>query len=560
MTWAEPGAAWTDGRWSLERRGDELADLAVDGVVVLRSVRLVLRDRDWGTVDFDVERCESGPAAVTLHVRGGGIVGTVGVRVDGARLEVVADVVAEREVETNRLGLVVLHPPAVAGADLTVTHTEGAVEATRFPRAISPHQPALDIAALAWEHRGLALSMTLEGDVFEMEDQRNWTDASFKTYSRPLELPFPYRLAAGSRVRQAVTLRATGAAEPLATADDEVVLRPAGVVPALGVGAATAPDPAPPPAPVGSFVRVELDLASPAWRAALDRATASGLPLDVRFVRASPRHLRAAVAPLRGLDVRTVGAFAGDGPEKHVSDATTVAGLREALHAEGLDLPVVGGARTHFTELNRGHSLLPDDLDGVGFALTPLFHARATAQLVESLGILPLIARQAVKLSGGTPVHVGPVTLRPHVDAVATTAEPVPSEPDLRAGYGPALLDAADPRQSAPELAAWTVASLAALTTPGIASVAFFEEWGPRGIRSSSGEPYPVAEALDVLASLAGSSVEVGCSADSRVWVMRVTTAEGRVTLAANLDERARDVRVGAGRMRLPAGAWLRAE
>ncbi len=557
MTWAEPGQAWTSGRWTLELRGDELADISLDGTVVLRSVRLVLRERDWGTVDLGVERREGASSALTLHVGGGGIEGTVAVHADGDRLEVVADVRADDEIETNRLGLVVLHPPTVAGAELAVTHADGAVERTRFPRTISPHQPAFDIAGLAWEHRGLAVSMTLEGDVFEMEDQRNWTDASFKTYSRPLEFPFPYRLAAGTRVRQTVSLRAAGRADLAAATEDEIVLQPAGVVPAIGIGAATAPGPAPAPTPVGSFVRVELDLASPAWRAALDRATASGLPLDVRFVRASAPELFEAARALRGLRVRTVGAFAGDGPEKHVSDATTVAALREALREEGLDLPVVGGARTHFTELNRGHALLPDDLDGVGFAVTPLFHSRATAQLVESLGILPLIARQAVELSRGVPVHVGPVTLRPHVDAVATTPEPVPSEPDLRDGYGPALLDATDPRQSAPELAAWTIASLAALTTPGIASVAFFEEWGPRGIRSSVGEPYPVAEALGVLAGLAGAPVEVGSSADSRVWVMTVTTPGGRVTLAANLDGTAREVRVRTDRIIVPAGGWL---
>ncbi len=559
MTWAEPGAAWTGGRWSLDRRGDELADLAVDGVVVLRSVRLVLRDRDWGTVPLDVERCDTSAGAMTLRVRGGGIAGTVAVRADGPRLEVAVDVTAENGIETNRLGLVVLHPPSVAGTELAVTQTGGAVETTRFPRAVSPHQPAFDIARLEWEHRGLALSLAFDGDVFEMEDQRNWTDASFKTYSRPLALPFPYRLAAGIRVRQAVTLHATGDASE-ALVDDDVILHPAGRVPALGLGASTAPDPAPTAPPIGSFVRVELDLSSPAWRAALARAAAAGLPLDVRFVRPSAPELFAGASALRDLPLRTVGAFAGEGPGKHVSDATTVAALRAALHAEGLDLPVIGGARTHFTELNRGRDLLPDDLDGVGFAVTPLFHSRATAQLVESLGILNLIARQAVELSGGVPVHVGPVTLRPHVDAVATTPEPVPRAPDLRDGYGPALLDAADPRQSAPELAAWTVASLAALTTPGIASVTFFEEWGPRGIRSSTGEPHPVAEAFTTLAALAGHPVEVGRSADSLVWVMRVAAPGGPVTLAANLDERPREVRVPTGRLVLPAGAWLRAE
>ncbi|MDF2919877.1 MAG: hypothetical protein K0S70_4094 [Microbacterium sp.] len=218
------------------------------------------------------------------------------------------------------------------------------------------------------------------------------------------------------------------------------MLHTAGVVPAIGVGAATAPGPASEPTPIGSFVRVELDLASPAWRAALDRATASGLRLDVSFVRASAPGLFEAVRALRGLHVRTVGAFAGDGPEKHLSDATTVAALREALREEGLDHPVVGGARTHFTELNRGHDLLPDDLDGVGFAATPLFHERARARGVD----------------GGEPRRAD----------------------DTGHRVGGVLR--------------------------GV---------GARGIRSSDGEPYPVAEALGVLAGLAGVPVEVGGSA-----------------------------------------------
>ena len=37
----------------------------------------------------------------------------------------------------------------------------------------------------------------MEGDTWETEDHRNWTDASFKTYSRPLSLPYPYAIAKG---------------------------------------------------------------------------------------------------------------------------------------------------------------------------------------------------------------------------------------------------------------------------------------------------------------------------------------------------------------------------
>jgi hypothetical protein len=127
--------------------------------------------------------------------------------------------------ETNRTGLVVLHPYQVAGRELTVSHASDGAEATHFPQAISPHQPVSDIATLAWQDDGLAIDVRFEGDVFEMEDQRNWSDASFKTYSRPLALPFPYRVARGERVRQGVTIRVRESA-PAATAASTPADRP----------------------------------------------------------------------------------------------------------------------------------------------------------------------------------------------------------------------------------------------------------------------------------------------------------------------------------------------
>jgi len=53
------------------------------------------------------------------------------------------------------------------------------------------------------------LTISFAGDIFEMEDQRNWTDASFKTYSRPLELPFPYELRDAEVVEQSISLSVT---------------------------------------------------------------------------------------------------------------------------------------------------------------------------------------------------------------------------------------------------------------------------------------------------------------------------------------------------------------
>ena len=113
-------------------------------------------------------------------------------RSDGSlAFDVVA--VAETDVLTNRVGFVVLHPLAdVAGRPVRVVHTDGREVTDRFPELIKPSQPIFDIRSLAHEIApGVWATCTMEGDAFEMEDQRNWSDASYKTYVRPLGRPWP---------------------------------------------------------------------------------------------------------------------------------------------------------------------------------------------------------------------------------------------------------------------------------------------------------------------------------------------------------------------------------
>jgi hypothetical protein len=556
-----PSRRWRGGQWALELRDDELADLTYDGHRVLRSIRAVVRDHDWNTADWVVERVSETDLTLELLVHSDGcgaeFHGTVRVDATDDLLVVSLDVISASAFETNRTGLVVLHPPQIAGAPLAITHSDGSVEPSEFPRDISPHQPAFDIAGLAWNDDGLDIDVRFTGDAFEMEDQRNWTDASYKTYSRPLALPFPYPLAAGEHVRQAIAVRVAEARPTSAGIDrDRLELADTGTVfPELVVGAATAPDPAPPAVPVTSGLLVELDLAAPSRYAALARAAASGRPLDVRLVLdpADPAALHEAVARLEGLPVRRIGAF---DPVTHVTDADVAQALRAALDEAGLSVPVVGGARSHFTELNRERGRIPDDLDGIVFSVTPLFHSRTTEQLIESLVMQRLVAEQAVRLADGAPVHVGPVTLRPRFNDVATVRPPMPPDTDLSSGYGPQHADADDPRQDAAQLAAWTVASIAALSVRGVASIAYFEEWGPRGVIDTSGADRPAAAALRAAVPLAGARLANASSADGLVWAV----AGGGTVLVANLDTADRELVVSLDGVEheasVPAESW----
>lgn len=569
MTWFTDSRPWQSGPWSLVLRDDELADIAFHGRAVLRSVRAVVRDRDWDTAELVVDRVRESGTTLTLHVRGDDLGasfrGVVRIEARGDRLIVLTDLESAAEFSTNRTGLVVLHPPHLAGAALRVTHTDGSLDQLAFPREISPHQPVRDIAQLAWTDRGAEVSVDFDGDVFEMEDQRNWSDASYKTYSRPLDLPFPYPIVAGERVRQSVSIRVREMHAPASAIDTDVVrLRVGGPVVEIALGAATAPEPSPARASeTPAAVLVELDLRTPNWPQALERAASAGAPLDVRVVARAGASLDTVVGALERVtpSVVRIGVFDAD---RHVTTAHVLDALRAARDAAGLDVPIVGGSRAHFTQLNREWHELPSGLDAIAFATTPLFHSLGTEQLVESIGVQRTIAVQAVAMAGSRPVHVGPVTLRPRYNDVATAAQPLPRHLDASAGYGAEFAGADDPRQTAPELAAWTIASAAALAVPGVASIAYFEEWGARGIRSREGTPFPVAAAISRLIGLRTPEARMlwGDSPDGRVWALGARSSGADVVLVANLDRAPRRIALTVDGTQTPievaASAWRR--
>lgn len=548
------------GAWSFDRRDDEIADLSWQGAVVLRSIRAVVRDHNWATGDLRITRVAEASGALRLEVSctdlGADLHGTVIVFADGDSFTVELDLESRSPFLSNRIGLVVLHPQRLAGAPLRVLHTDDSRESTAFPRSVSPHQPVFDIRALEWAADQLTVSVDFEGDTFEMEDQRNWSDASYKTYSRPLALPFPYEVAAGGTIAQRVTVSVAGAVPSVSGDNTEIRIEAGGLFPQILLSASSAPDSAPDLAQLGDGVLIELDLASTNWRAALERAAAAGRPLDVRLTippshdaqwgtkipggltgEALARVLSDAAGALAPHDVLRIAAF---DPISHVTEPWASAALRHAL--AGRTIPILEGARSHFTELNREQERIVTDGDGVTFATTPLFHTLGDEQLFESIAVQQVIAKQATEIAHGRPVHIGPVTLVPRFNNVATVPPSSPSRPDLVEGYGTEFTGSSDPRQRSEAFAAWTIASAAALAQPGVESLTYFEQWGDRGVVSTAGTELPVAMALRDLAALAQGERFTGDSPDGLIWALGSQNSTGITALVANLDTSERTV------------------
>jgi len=529
---------------------------------VLRGIYVAIRDPRWATVPGTLTglAVESGPDRFRVRFRSSHRDGPLhfeweGV-LDGDSAGTVRFVVEGEARSTflkNRIGLCVLHPVAeCAGQPCEVERADGELVRGVFPRFVSPQQPFLGIRAI--RHQvvpGLTAELRFLGDVFEMEDQRNWSDASFKTYSTPLALPYPAEIRAGTRVQQSVTLSLLGESRPRPALVDgaepvrlRIELDHALPLPRLGLGAPT----------VGrgftgeersrlrtlalDHLRVDLHLNAPGVEAGLAGVIRESrtleIPLEIAlFLSDDAESDLQAFAPVaRRLEPRVAiwRLF-------RAATATTSDGL--VSQARPSLLPVDprahfgGGTDLNFAELNRSRPSAAE-LDQVSFSVNPQVHAFDDATLIENLTSLRSLAECARAFVGSCPLALSPVTLRPR-----------PRTPS------PAFVADADPRYASAFGAVWTAGLLAAATEAGFASLTLFEAVGPRGVVEGE-RAHPLFHVLQAWGAMKGGTALHGVSAaPDRVQALAFRRGRDVRALAFNLGPEAVQVHLGG----LPLGA-----
>ncbi len=207
------------GPLSMAFQNGEIRSVCLGEVEVLRRVYAAVRDRDWGTVepvfsDLQVQKDENAfqirfkaeNRQQEIHFLWEGSIigsedGTITFQMRGKALSTFLK---------NWIGFCVLVPAHYAGCPVTIEHTGGGKEQVVFPEDICAEQPVKPFGDLqglfyGWDTES-RISLFLHGDVFEMEDQRLWTDASYKIFCTPLHLPYPTEIMAGTTIEQSVTL------------------------------------------------------------------------------------------------------------------------------------------------------------------------------------------------------------------------------------------------------------------------------------------------------------------------------------------------------------------
>jgi hypothetical protein len=295
-----------------------------------------------------------------------------------------------------------------------------------------------------------------------------------------------------------------------------------------------------------AHLRVELDLRGRGWRDVLGAAAADaarlGAGLEVAVVTdeaaAGIAEVAAALGSAAAPTVRFL-PFAG-------GVWVTTGRLVAAAGAAGVPGPVGGGSRTDFAQLNMQRAQVPfGELAFAAYAINPQVHAFDDMSIVETLGAQADTVASARALAVDAPIVVGPITLRPRFNPNATAPEP-PARPDEPPGH-------ADPRQTEPFAAAWTVGSLHRLAAAGAAALTYHETVGPCGVVDAAGAPYPLYDVFAAVAGFAGAEVlEIGLRDRLAVEALALRDRARRLVLVANLtpEQRRVDVRLPSGESR----------
>ena len=473
----------------------------------IRRVYMALRDQFWNTIPYSISSLKIDKNSDSFHLSftadhnlndinftwQGSINGT-----DKGELSLLLKGECRKTFLRNRIGWCILHPIELcSGTPCAIVKQDDSIVRTSFPgTALAPHQLFTDITSMTYPVTDTtACTLHFSGDLFETEDQRNWTDASFKTYSTPQSLPSPVTVTAGTNIEQGVTIRLSGRVIKTPPPDRSVptidfTTSFSGMSPFPHIGLCCPYTPRMTKAVLRTLRHLGLH----------------HLRFDIR-PETSCTETYTAIAAISGsvgcsaeLAIHLSGNYEQELGVIAVSLATTPISVARLLilrsdmtvtppetayaarHLLGSLLPdtcITIGTNRYFIEINRT-APETNSYDALCFSATPQVHTFDNRVIMENIEGLAACARDAQRLSEGKPVVLSPLTLRPRKD---------PLRPQKSGG--------ADSRQMEPFGAAWLLGAIGICATSGIQSLTCLNTVGPEGIMDeAAAELFPVYHIL----------------------------------------------------------------
>jgi len=466
----------------LDSSNGSLREITVGGSCQVYRIFSAFRDSAWGTPQPVIDLVEESENMVVLRgdyaSAGYGLITTTTVTMEASSLRVEYRAEATQAITRTRLGLCVLLPAALAGSWITATDINGNSNIIQLPVLIEPHKLCTDVARIGYETSRNKVQIDFEGDVFEMEDQRNWTDFSYKLYSTPLTIPYPVHLPAGTIVEQAVSIKMFPGSSPTTESRERMgtpitllnrknkVLFTKSVPVLPQIGTRVGPDINGPVALPVDFVRIDL----------LSQLTSAQVASALTVAGNLAVHLYEWNQALLSRRIRKL--F-----ERHQIARHTVGNLVSgqltapaASHSLG---PALVGTDGTFAQLNRARPTMPAGA-AVAIAVSPQFHDFDDRTILDNLFGLRAVFNSIAVLYPGIPVEISLMELTPHFNPAAGGREQN------------ARTRIADPRLQTEFALTWAFAAFCEASAAGVEAVCLFDSSGLHGL-FQNGAPLPAA-------------------------------------------------------------------
>jgi D-apionolactonase len=428
------------GRTGFMLDGADLRYLTLDGKELVRRLYVAVRDEEWTTREPEevVTEVQRGEQEILIRAECIHTSPTAAIRWS-IEAKVQADGAATYEAEFiplsrfpfARIGIcVLLPPPAVIDHRFTASTPAGEV-AGEIANEIAPQwiegQEIMPMFDSFWELRieapGHPLRLRFAGDLFEMEDQRNWSDGSFKIYGTPLSRPRPQQAEPNRPIAQQLQIEASadreaGSGTKRAGTDAvaEVELGGASelVMPGFGLsleGAGAAAETVPLSDLGIDHIYLKLggedDRARLAEAAVAAAEVGASLHIAVRLGDSDVEALANLLAPHAEI-VAWVQAFDPSG----IGSGESVAALAGKLAPSLPRARFAGGTDLAFVDLNRTRQVFAE-LDGIAWAVDPQVHATDALTVIEALAPQADQIATAASFAPGAGALVGPIEMSP---------------------------------------------------------------------------------------------------------------------------------------------------
>jgi len=493
-----PGLLLKAGKLEMIFSNGALRYISAGKTEIVRMIYSVVRDKNWLTIsplikDEKIEKSDdSFRITLTCHYQSEDINFSADYIIEGCKdnsLIFILDGKALERFEKNRIGFCVLHPiEECAGKSCVIEHHNGSSENSFFPEEISPHQIFRDIKSMTWMINSINCRIDFEGDVFETEDQRNWTDASFKTYSTPLSIPYPAIVEKGARIYQKVTVKAEGGFDDIRDNMDKTFIKlfpeESFRIPSIGICQSGRSNPLTQDetkiirALRFDHYRIDLHLYKSGWQFKAERGSreADDLGYHLELALFFDDNLTQQVNNFkdwyfrRSFSVASIllfHRFLPSTPDNMVME------IIPALRTKNPNVKIATGTNANFAQLNRNR---PGETgnDAICYSIHPQEHASDNSTLIENLKAQEYSIRSAKSFAGNKEIFLSPVTIQRRFNANSSFIE--------ESWSGTEKPPQVDPRLASLFGGCWTAGSLKYICEAGADSVTYYETTGEKGI------------------------------------------------------------------------------